>query len=138
MRNWHYYCASGDRQARAAALVLAFLADRNTRAFREHDNPLAIGQAAFAMRHHASERVLALLAVDRDHAQQRHRPTKKRDIQNLFLEHVDQRTWQARQEEDGFPRRLVLRQYYRRHVREILGALDFVAYATNDLGTQIG
>ena len=66
----------GDRQARAAAFVLARFADGNAGPFGEHDNPLAIGEPAFSMRHHMLEGVLALLAVDGDHAQQRHAPAR--------------------------------------------------------------
>src|SRR5471032_1965476 len=61
MRNRHHHGAGGNRQTRAATLVLAFLSDRNPGTFREHDNPLPIGQTAFAMRHHAPERMLACL-----------------------------------------------------------------------------
>src|SRR5262249_5013662 len=110
-RNRYYLGIGVNRQARAAALVLALRTDHGAGPFGEHDNPLAAAQALLSNFGHHAEGIFTLFAVDRNHAQQGDAPAEEGDVQDLLLEHEHQGARGVRQQEDGLPRRLVLGEH---------------------------
>ena len=129
VRDRHDRRARGDRKARAAGLVLALLAHRRARAFREHDDPRAFGHTRLALARNGRERVFAFLAVDMNHLQHAQRPAEERHVQQFALEHVAHRARHQRGKRERFPSRLVLREQHGRAVGQVLHALDAVANA---------
>ena len=114
---------------------------RNPRAFREHDHPGTPAQQAFALFGHFLKSLFAQLAIDVDHIGQANAPTEKRDVQQLFFEHIGQRARHDQRQQKGFQLRLVLDQQDGRQLLavgadagQIFHAGDTPVHATN--GTQ--
>ena len=66
------------------------------------------------MCHHLGKRLGPLAAVNVDHVHARHGPAKKRDVQQLFFEHIGQRVRHDGGHAQGFPSALMLDQQHRR------------------------
>src|SRR5260221_420510 len=81
MRHRHDRYAKGERETRAAGLVVRPLSRANPRAFRIDDDPEPLREALVPLLGDLLHRVLPRLAVDRDRRGERERPTEERDRQ---------------------------------------------------------
>ena len=115
---------------RTARLEAALLTRCDARSFRENDDPVASFQPFATLIDHLTQRVLAGLAVDRDHLYRSERPAEEGDHQQGLLQHEDL-VGKNRLQTDRFPGRLMLGEDDRRRARDVLPPDDAVVQSEN-------